>query len=159
MIFAVLERACENDECMMNKIWVEGNTYVNHLIKLLVSNDLNDTRIRNGKTMSLFSERTEFKFSKVILTGIGIFEMRRFNILSDEVKIAMPATYYLVCKITRVPCRSISAAAQGKELLPGLTENNQLKASIEWRNYETESHTRRGNISSDLLKDKERIAR
>ena len=65
LILLVLEKACENDTVMMNKIWEEANICMNHLLKLLALNDLHQIQLRSVETMSEFSERIEFKINKL----------------------------------------------------------------------------------------------
>ena len=64
MMLAVLERVCENDDFTIKKIWKEGNTWVNHLLKVLVFNYLNDTRIRFGENMSNFVRQPNLNLAK-----------------------------------------------------------------------------------------------
>ena len=39
MMLFVLEKAREKDEYMMKQIWKEGNTWVNHILRILAFND------------------------------------------------------------------------------------------------------------------------
>ena len=59
-----------------------------------MSDDKKDIQIRNGETMSQFSERIEFKMSELSAqVEVRVSELGKFDPLLKGIKIALPTTY------------------------------------------------------------------
>ena len=63
-MFLVLEKACEDDGFMMTEIWKKGNTWVNHILKLLSFNDSCSLQMSNGETVEKFDEKVSYTIAE-----------------------------------------------------------------------------------------------
>ena len=84
MMLLVLEKASENDEYMMRQVWKEGNTWVNHLLKILAFNDTCSLQMRKGKTVDKFDERVTYTITEDKKNGTRTFPLLVFDMCQME---------------------------------------------------------------------------
>ena len=125
MMLLVLEKASENDEFMMKQILKEGNTWVNHLLRILTFNAKCSLKMREGETVNKFDERVTYTMTENRKNGTRTPPLSVFDMKIIRIKHALPTTYALVREIVLAPCMDISAATPGKKLMLKSPEINQ----------------------------------
>ena len=86
-------KASKNNEYMMKQIWKNGNTWVNHLLRMLVFHDSCILQMRKGQTVYKFDERVKYTFTKDRKNGTRINPLLVFDIMLNGIKHALPTTF------------------------------------------------------------------
>ena len=88
----------------MIQIWREGITWVNQLIKLLLQNDVNESKIRQRESMDI-------KFIGAISAGVGTSEQEQIDLLANGIKIVHPPSIHALLRaLIGKLCESVALA-------------------------------------------------